>query len=63
MYGHQEGYRIEGNEKIPVIRQKAATCDQCKSIGGSPRCVYSCPHDAAFRMTGEQLRKAVLTKN
>jgi Fe-S-cluster-containing hydrogenase component 2/CRP-like cAMP-binding protein len=62
MYGHQDGFRVEGNEKIPVIRQKAATCDQCKSIGGTPRCVYSCPHDAAFRMTGEQLRKAVLSK-
>ena len=55
MVGHQDGYRQEGQEKIPVIRQRATTCDQCKSIGGTPRCVYSCPHDAAFRMTGEEL--------
>jgi Fe-S-cluster-containing hydrogenase component 2/CRP-like cAMP-binding protein len=55
MVGHQDGYRQEGQEKIPVIRQRATTCDQCKSIGGTPRCVYSCPHDAAFRMSGEEL--------
>jgi Fe-S-cluster-containing hydrogenase component 2/CRP-like cAMP-binding protein len=63
MYGHRDGYRIEGERKIPIIRQKATTCDQCKSIGGTPRCVYSCPHDAAFRMSGEELRNAVSEKN
>ncbi|MFO0012716.1 MAG: cyclic nucleotide-binding domain-containing protein [Planctomycetota bacterium] len=62
MYGHQDGYRTDGERKIPIIRQKATTCDQCKSIGGTPRCVYSCPHDAAFRMSGEELRQAVLEK-
>ena len=60
MYGKEDGFRQEGKVKIPIIRQKATTCDQCKSIGGTPRCVYSCPHDAAFRMSGEQLRDAVL---
>lgn len=62
MFGHQEGYRVDGNRQIPIIRQKATTCDQCKSIGGTPRCVYSCPHDAAFRMSGEELRQAVASK-
>jgi Fe-S-cluster-containing hydrogenase component 2/CRP-like cAMP-binding protein len=57
MTGHQEGYRLEEGRKVPVIRQKANTCDQCKSIGGTPRCVHSCPHDAAFRMSGDELRK------
>lgn len=55
MYGHQDGYRVDGDRKIPVIRQRATTCDQCKSIGGTPRCVYACPHDAAHRMSGEDL--------
>ncbi len=55
MVGQADGYREEAGERIPVIRQRATTCDQCKSIGGTPRCVYSCPHDAAFRMTGEAL--------
>jgi len=62
MYGKEDGFRLEGTIKIPIIRQKATTCDQCKSIGGTPRCVYSCPHDAAFRMSGEQLKDAVLAK-
>ena len=62
MVGKQDGHRIEGETKIPIIRQKATTCDQCKSIGGTPRCVYACPHDAAFRMTGEQLKETVQAK-
>jgi len=62
MYGKEDGFRIEGKIQIPIIRQKATTCDQCKSIGGTPRCVYSCPHDAAFRMSGEQLKEVVLAK-
>jgi Fe-S-cluster-containing hydrogenase component 2/CRP-like cAMP-binding protein len=62
MYGKEDGFRTEGKIQIPIIRQKATTCDQCKSIGGTPRCVYSCPHDAAFRMSGEQLKDTVLAK-
>ncbi len=63
MYGKEAGFRTEGDVKIPIIRQKATTCDQCSSIGGTPRCVHSCPHDAAFRMSGEQLKKTVLAKS
>ncbi|MFN6301301.1 MAG: cyclic nucleotide-binding domain-containing protein [Planctomycetota bacterium] len=59
MYGHEDGYRQDGNRKIPVVRQRATTCDQCKSIGGTPRCVYACPHEAAFRMSGEELTTLV----
>lgn len=55
MYGHPDGFRVEDTRKIPVIRQRATTCDQCKSIGGTPRCVYACPHDAAHRVSGQQL--------
>jgi Fe-S-cluster-containing hydrogenase component 2/CRP-like cAMP-binding protein len=62
MYGHHDGYRIEANRKIPVIRQRATTCDQCKSIGGTPRCVYACPHEAAYRMSGEQLATLIARK-
>ena len=44
-------------------RPKAATCDLCDSAGRedhpTPRCVYSCPHDAAHRMTGEELLERV----
>ncbi len=63
MYGKEAGFQTEGDLKIPIIQQKATTCDQCSSIGGTPRCVDSCPHDAAFRMSGEQLKKTVLAKS
>ena len=47
-----------------VARAKAATCDLCDADGvhsePTPRCVYACPHDAAHRMTGEQLLSAVI---
>ncbi len=38
---------------------KATTCDLCMSIDGRPSCVYACPHDAAFRLTGEELKSMV----
>jgi CRP-like cAMP-binding protein/formate hydrogenlyase subunit 6/NADH:ubiquinone oxidoreductase subunit I len=40
---------------IPVVRQKATTCDLCASVDGQPSCVYACPHDAAHRMSGTEL--------
>jgi Fe-S-cluster-containing hydrogenase component 2 len=44
---------------IPVVQQKATTCDLCSELDGQPSCVYACPHDAAFRMTGEDLLNKV----
>ncbi|MBI4859364.1 MAG: cyclic nucleotide-binding domain-containing protein [Candidatus Riflebacteria bacterium] len=48
---------------LRVAQPKAATCDLCDAAGRIdrpvPRCVYVCPHDAAFRMTGEQLLEKV----
>ena len=43
---------------IPVVQQKATTCDLCHDLGpnAEPSCVYACPHDAAHRMTGSDLR-------
>ncbi len=34
--------------------RRATTCDLCHSLDGKPSCVYACPHDAAFRMTGQE---------
>lgn len=49
-----------------IPRPKAATCDLCDAEGTRdvplPRCVYACPHDAAHRMTGEQLLEKVMEK-
>jgi Fe-S-cluster-containing hydrogenase component 2 len=45
--------------RAEVRQPKAATCDLCDAGGERdeplPRCVYACPHDAAHRMTGEEL--------
>jgi Fe-S-cluster-containing hydrogenase component 2 len=42
---------------------KAAACDLCDDDGHNshprPQCVASCPHEAAFRMTGDDLLNAV----
>jgi CRP-like cAMP-binding protein/Fe-S-cluster-containing hydrogenase component 2 len=39
-----------------VMQQKATTCDLCHELpDASPSCVYACPHDAAFKMSGEEL--------
>jgi Fe-S-cluster-containing hydrogenase component 2 len=47
-----------------AAQPKAATCDLCDAGGHRdaplPRCVYACPHDAAHRMSGDELLKQVL---
>ena len=40
---------------VPIIQQKATTCDLCVEVDGQPSCVYACPHDAAHRMAGREL--------
>lgn len=62
MYGETDS-KLDTATSLPVVRQKATTCDQCSSIDKTPRCVYACPHDAAHRMTGEELKKKVLMKD
>ena len=52
-------YEKVNGKRLPVIQQRATTCDLCESVDGKPSCVYACPHDAAFRMTGEDLLKTV----
>jgi CRP-like cAMP-binding protein/Fe-S-cluster-containing hydrogenase component 2 len=45
---------------VPVVQQKATTCDLCHDLpDAKPSCVYACPHDAAFRMTGRELIQEV----
>jgi CRP-like cAMP-binding protein/Fe-S-cluster-containing hydrogenase component 2 len=49
------------DRKLAVVRQKATTCDLCHDLGpnAEPSCVYACPHDAAHRMSGEELRQTI----
>ncbi len=42
-------------QMVPVVQEKATMCDLCVSLDGQPSCVYACPHDAAFRMSGTDL--------
>lgn len=51
----QKVFQIVDGQKVEVIQQRATTCDLCKSVDGKPSCVYACPHEAAFRMTGKEL--------
>jgi Fe-S-cluster-containing hydrogenase component 2/CRP-like cAMP-binding protein len=54
-------------ETRKLAQLKAATCDLCDADGKMdepvPRCVYACPHDAAHRMTGEELLSLVTSTN
>jgi len=46
------------NKNMPVVQEKATMCDLCVTVDGQPSCVYACPHDAAHRMSGEELWQA-----
>ena len=50
--------------KLSVAQPKASTCDLCDAEGKKaypePRCVSSCPHEAASRMSGDELLQIVL---
>jgi CRP-like cAMP-binding protein/Fe-S-cluster-containing hydrogenase component 2 len=46
-------------------RRVATTCDLCRDLVGpneDPSCVYACPHDAAFRMSGQELLQMVAAR-
>ena len=56
------GRPYEAGAETAVVANQATTCDLCKSVGidatdpkAEVSCVYSCPHNAAFRMTGPEL--------
>lgn len=40
-----------------VTQQRATTCDMCMNVGGGPSCVRACPHDAAYRVDSQGLKK------
>jgi Fe-S-cluster-containing hydrogenase component 2 len=47
-------------QKGNMLQHTATTCDLCSSIVGPANwrevsCVFACPHNAAFRMTGDDL--------
>ena len=49
---HEVDHRADGGRRV------ATTCDLCRDLvgpGDDPSCVYACPHNAAFRMSGKEL--------
>ena len=63
-----QGTPYQPGSKTAVIENKATTCDLCRSVGvdaSNPKdevsCVYACPHNAAFRMTGSELLARIPT--
>lgn len=46
-------YQLVDGKKLPVIQQRATTCDMCMGIDGRPSCVHACPHNAAFRVDSQ----------
>lgn len=64
MHGIEE-YRsdpMQPSRKVAVIQQKATTCDLCQHVVGPHQdvsCVFACPHNAAFRMSGTELLERV----
>ena len=50
-------YQIVDGRKLPVIQQRATTCDMCVEIDGRPSCVRACPHNAAFRVDSNGLQR------
>ncbi len=54
-------FEMVDGRRLPVVQQRATTCDLCASVDGNPSCVYACPHNAAFRMTGEELLQSMIT--
>ena len=46
------------HRRIAVLQQKATTCDLCHNVAGPGEevsCVHACPHNAAFRLSGQEL--------
>jgi CRP-like cAMP-binding protein/formate hydrogenlyase subunit 6/NADH:ubiquinone oxidoreductase subunit I len=58
MHGQVESRQREG-KRVDVVQQRATTCDLCRNVDGRPSCVYACPHNAAFRMSGSELLRLV----
>ena len=59
-YGNISMHKDEEEE-----RRVATTCDLCRDLVGpdeDPSCVYACPHNAAFRMSGQELLKIVSSR-
>lgn len=52
--------RPKGSGIANVYPRLATNCDLCEThMDGKPQCVHHCPHDAAMRMTGDELARMI----
>ena len=51
-----------GADRVANPPRRAVNCDLCGPVGGDPYCVSACPHETAFRMSGEELLDEVLDR-
>jgi Fe-S-cluster-containing hydrogenase component 2/CRP-like cAMP-binding protein len=60
-YGSIHMFDLPTHLRQTGTRKRIATnCDLCETHNnGVPQCVYRCPHDAAVRMTGQQLAEKI----
>ena len=67
-YGAIQMVPLEGDRggaRTAAVQQMAVNCDLCHGLvapGSKPFCVRACPHEAAFRFSGEELLEQVLPK-
>ena len=57
MHSFDDVAEVDGRRQA-VVRSQATMCDLCHDIVGPHEevsCVYACPHNAAFRMSGSEL--------
>ncbi len=50
--------RIAESGEVMAVTERAAVCDQCEDLPSGPACVYSCPHDAAYRVNAAEFLSA-----
>jgi CRP-like cAMP-binding protein/Fe-S-cluster-containing dehydrogenase component len=59
-YGNINMQQLAQASAPQAVSIKATTCDLCRDVVSAdkdPSCVYACPHNAAFRMSGPELLK------
>ena len=59
---HMVAKAAGGGERVAKPPRRAVNCDLCGPVGGDPYCVAACPHETAFRWSGEKLFDEVLAR-
>ncbi len=65
MAPYEAGRQKREGRTLPVVKSRATMCDLCHDLVDEGKheevsCVHACPHNAAFRMSGEELLQKLL---